>query len=53
MRKPQQFTQTFGVLNCSSIAIASTYTAVAVLGYWRYGDNIKENIIDNLPQDHL
>lgn len=53
MGTPKHFGSFFGVLNISMCISAIIYILVAILGYWRYGDDIKASITLNFPPDEI
>lgn len=51
MKNPRQFSSPFGVVNIAAIIIISLNTSFGVVMYWKYGDDVQDNIILNLPND--
>lgn len=55
MKHPEQFLgwQCPNVLNTGMIVNTLLFTSVGFLGYIRYGDNVKANIVLELPSGHV
>lgn len=53
MRKPRHFAMTFGVMNVSFSVLILLYTVFGLVGYLNYGEDVKDNILSNLPQNTL
>nr|BAN20779.1 amino acid transporter [Riptortus pedestris] len=51
MKNPKQFNSLFGVLNCAMLPITFLYTSLGLLGYLKYGDDVKGSITLSLPDD--
>lgn len=53
MGNPKIFGSSTGVLNVSLLITTIAYGAFGVLGYLKYGDNTKGNVLSNLPEGQL
>lgn len=51
MKTPGHFQKPMGVYNIAMAIIIFLYAAMGLFGYLRYGDDIKDTITLNLPQD--
>lgn len=49
MATPKNFRQPFGVLNVGMILVTVIYVGMGMMGYWRYGEQIKSSITMNFP----
>lgn len=49
MKKPKNFTSTFGVLNVAMLSIAIIYAMFGFFGYVKYGEEVLGSITLNLP----
>lgn len=52
MQKPQEFLGKPSVLLIAMVAVTVLYTIMGVLGYVRFGDDIRGSITLNLPTDN-
>jgi proton-coupled amino acid transporter len=53
MKKPEQFTKPFGVLNVGMAIIGSLLLVMGFFGYLKYGDEVEGSLTLNLPQDDV
>ena len=53
MKKPSQFTKTWGVLNVGMVIVTATYAVVGCVGYLKYGEDVKGSLSLNLPQNEM
>ena len=53
MRKPQQFSKLFGVLNVGMVVVIGIYTSFGAIGYWKYGEATEGSLTLNLPTDEM
>lgn len=53
MKTPQNFVGVFGVLNQGMTLVTIAYILLGFLAYWSLGDNIVENITQNLPVNEM
>lgn len=53
MREPQKLGGSFGALNATAVIIVIFYYGFALIPYLSYGDDVKENILSNIPVDDL
>jgi proton-coupled amino acid transporter len=53
MKKPEQFTKRFGVLNIGMTIVTSLLLVMGFLGYLRYGDDVAGSLTLNLPEDDM
>uniref|UniRef100_A0A8D8UX78 Proton-coupled amino acid transporter 4 n=1 Tax=Cacopsylla melanoneura TaxID=428564 RepID=A0A8D8UX78_9HEMI len=53
MKKPKNFTSTFGVLNVAMLSIALIYAAFGFFGYLKYGEEVLGSITLNLPPTEI
>lgn len=51
MRKPRNFTKTWGVLNVGMVALTALFAVFGFVGYWKYGDDVESSLTLNLPSD--
>lgn len=51
MKYPHQFSTKFGVINVAYVPTGVLYTVFGLLCYGKYGPNIRDNVITNLPQN--
>lgn len=51
MKKPEQFTKPFGVLNVGMTIVASLLLVMGFLGYLKYGDEVEGSLTLNLPRE--
>ncbi|EDX10015.1 GD14272 [Drosophila simulans] len=51
MRNPKNLMGTGGVLNQGMIVVISFYAIFGFFGYWRYGENTSNSILQNMPQN--
>lgn len=51
MKTPQAFGGTFGVLNKAMSIIVVLYASMGLLGYFKYGEDVKGSITLNLPEN--
>ncbi|ESO89511.1 hypothetical protein LOTGIDRAFT_218879 [Lottia gigantea] len=51
MKEPESFGGKAGVLNLGMVTVATLYTATGFYGYLKYGENVKDSITLNLPND--
>lgn len=49
MATPKKFRGAFGVLNVGMVLVVFTYVGMGMMGYWKYGENIKSSITLNFP----
>lgn len=49
MKKPEQMGSTWGIVNVSYVLLLFLYCGVGVLGYLRFGSEVKDSITLNLP----
>lgn len=53
MKRPEQMGSTWGIVNVSYVLLLFLYCAVGILGYLRFGLNVKDSITLNLPPSAL
>lgn len=53
MKKPEQFTRRFGVLNVGMAIVSSLLIVMGFIGYLKYGDEVQGSLTLNLPQDDM
>jgi proton-coupled amino acid transporter len=53
MKKPEQFTKPFGVLNVGMTIVTSLILVMGFLGYLKYGNEVQGSLTLNLPQDDM
>jgi len=53
MKKPEQFTRRFGVLNVGMAIVSSLLIVMGFIGYLKYGDEVQGSLTLNLPQDDI
>lgn len=53
MEKPQQLGGILGGLNATAVIIVIFYYGFALIPYLSYGNNVKENILSNIPVDDI
>lgn len=53
MKKPEQFTKPFGVLNVGMAIVSSLLLVMGFIGYLKYGDKVEGSLTLNLPQDEM
>ncbi|XP_039488739.1 proton-coupled amino acid transporter-like protein CG1139 [Drosophila santomea] len=53
MRTPENLMGTCGILNQGMILVISFYAIFGFIGYWRYGQNTANSILQNLPQEEF
>lgn len=51
MKTPQSFVSPFGVLNCSMAFTTVVYSLFSFFGYLKYGNETKDSITLNLPEN--
>lgn len=49
MKTPKNFGGWFGVLNIGMFFVVILYVGLGMVGYWRYGDDVKPSITLNFP----
>lgn len=52
MRRPEKLTSTFGALNVASFFIILFHYSFGLILYINYGDNVRDNILLNMPQEN-
>lgn len=53
MKKPSNFSNTFGVLNVGMCLITAIFVSFGFIGYLKYGENTKGSLTLNLPEDQM
>lgn len=53
MKNPSEFGTVLGVLNISMFIITVLYAAVGLMGYLKYGNQVRGSITLNLPEEEL
>jgi proton-coupled amino acid transporter len=53
MKKPEQFTRHFGVLNVGMAIVTSLILVMGFIGYLKYGDKVAGSLTLNLPQGDM
>lgn len=53
MRKPKNFASSLGVLNVSFFLLTLLFGTFGLVGYLNYGEEVKGNILSNLPPGEL
>lgn len=53
MAEPKSFLKPFGVLNVGMVLVTFIYVGLAMMGYWRYADEIKPSITLNFPSTDM
>lgn len=53
MKKPENFSSTFGVLNVQIVAATCIYVSIGAIGYWKYGEETEASLTLNLPTDEM
>lgn len=49
MKHPRHFLGLCGVLNRGMSMVSMVYILVGFIGYLKYGDDVQDNIVKNLP----
>lgn len=52
MKKPEKMVSVFGSLNIASLAVIMFYYSFGIILYVNYGDEVQENVLNNLPVDN-
>lgn len=50
MKKPQHFLGCPGVLNAAMIALVGLYSVIGLIGFVRFGEEVKGSVTLNLPE---
>lgn len=53
MKKPKNFSKTFGVLNVGMGSVIILYSFMGFLAYLKFGSTIEGSVTLNLPQEEL
>ncbi|XP_017058857.1 glutamate transporter polyphemus isoform X2 [Drosophila ficusphila] len=53
MTNPQHYIGWFGILDRAVALVLVSYIFIAIMGYWRYGDEIKASLSLNIPSDDI
>lgn len=53
MKRPEQMGSTWGIVNVSYVLLLFLYCSVGILGYLRFGSDVKDSITLNLPPSAL
>jgi solute carrier family 36 (proton-coupled amino acid transporter) len=53
MKKPEDFSKPFGVLNIGMIFVTGIYVVVGFVGYWKYGSKVEGSLTLNLPTEEM
>ncbi|XP_055617906.1 proton-coupled amino acid transporter-like protein pathetic isoform X2 [Toxorhynchites rutilus septentrionalis] len=53
MKKPEDFSKTFGVLNLGMVFIVTLFTAFGFVGYLKWGEAVEGSMTLNLPEDEM
>jgi proton-coupled amino acid transporter len=53
MKKPEEFTKRFGVLNVGMGIVTSLLLVMGFLGYLQYGDKVEGSLTLNLPEGDM
>ncbi|XP_054167029.1 proton-coupled amino acid transporter 1-like [Oppia nitens] len=53
MEKPEQMSQTFGVLNVAIVIVLAFYFTIGFLGYVKYGSSVEASLTLSLPAEIL
>lgn len=53
MKKKELFSSLFGVLNIGMMIVSFLYLSVGLLGYWKYGDDVKSSVFLNLIKNDI
>lgn len=51
MRNPKDFSKPLGVLNVGMAFLTVMFVLFGVIGYWKFGDDVKSSLTLNLPAD--
>ncbi|EDW78864.2 uncharacterized protein Dwil_GK12488 [Drosophila willistoni] len=51
MATPEKYIGCFGILNIAAVIVVFSNLLFGVLGFWRYGDEIRSSVTLNLPSD--
>lgn len=53
MKKPQQFSKLYGVLNVGMVIVTAIYISFGAIGYWKYGEDTEGSLTLNLPTNEM
>lgn len=53
MKKPEDFSKPFGVLNVGMVFVTGIYVVVGFIGYWKYGSQVEGSLTLNLPTEEM
>ena len=53
MKKPKNFSKTFGVLNVGMVITTFIYISCGFIGYLKYGEKTEASLTLNLPKDQM
>ncbi|KAG5684507.1 hypothetical protein PVAND_013736 [Polypedilum vanderplanki] len=53
MKKPQNFSKCFGVLNVGMVIVSGIFVSFGTIGYLKYGEDTKASLTLNLPTDEI
>lgn len=53
MKKPEQFTKRFGVLNVGMTIVTSLLLVMGFIGYLKYGDEVAGSLTLNLSEGDM
>lgn len=51
MKKPIDFSKSFGVLNVGFVILTVVFICFGTIGYWKFGDDVAASLTLNLPND--
>jgi solute carrier family 36 (proton-coupled amino acid transporter) len=53
MKKPQNFSKTFGVLNVGMVIVSTIFISFGTVGYFKYGEDTAPSLTLNLPTNEM
>jgi proton-coupled amino acid transporter len=53
MKRPNEFSRTFGVLNVGMVVLTVLFLSFGCIGYWKYGEDVKPSLSLNLPIEEM
>lgn len=53
MKRPDEFSMKFGVLNVGMVVLSVLFLSFGCIGYWKYGENVEQSLSLNLPINEM